>query len=432
MTRKLQTVPNYYNKYTMAAIGDSLTDFEMVSMGVPPHLTWMPLLANRLNGSSSTLLSVRNFGILGTTTAEMIGRADALRLYSSPSLGVVWGGTNDMALGPFTGTATAGTATTITLPAAASVYLGAYVGNVITITGGTGSGQTRTIISYNGQTAMSAALGNSGVATVSVAWGTNPDATSTYSIAQPTSAQLQANIQALIKIYKYNVTGLNRQQLQQGGNQVYSQTNLPANAGFGSRFVVMNDTSTTGGLAANSTLQNATITGDYSSSPQQSVWEMRTQQAGELGWGRVAISTTAPFSDGCNKVVVINNNYYNFSTAGDNYNVATSTGSQVTRNITFRTAAAAAVTAENVVVGGINTVALCDLYKFQSYLIYGNGTATYAFNGVNITSETTQGSFSWHPYDSNLHHNKYGHETVARAMELTINAQTGWVTALSS
>jgi hypothetical protein len=74
-----------------------------------------------------------------------------------------------------TGTAQAGSTTsTIVLAAAASATNDIYNTRYITITGGTGSGQTRVISDYNGATK---------VATVDVNWSTTPNATSTYSIS---------------------------------------------------------------------------------------------------------------------------------------------------------------------------------------------------------------------------------------------------------
>ncbi len=70
------------------------------------------------------------------------------------------------------GTAQAGSATTITLASGSSSTDGAYVGGTLTTTGGTGSGQTKTITAYDGLTK---------VATVST-WSVNPDATTTYTI----------------------------------------------------------------------------------------------------------------------------------------------------------------------------------------------------------------------------------------------------------
>lgn len=72
-----------------------------------------------------------------------------------------------------TGTAQAGDATHITLAATANPTNDHYNGFVITITGGTGAGQTRTISDYVGATAVAEVA----------AWTTNPDNTSTYSIA---------------------------------------------------------------------------------------------------------------------------------------------------------------------------------------------------------------------------------------------------------
>lgn len=74
-----------------------------------------------------------------------------------------------------TGTAQAGAAGTITLASTASSDHGAYVNCTITLTGGTGSGQVRTVQAYNGTTK---------VASVS-AWVTPPDGTTTYSMVVP-------------------------------------------------------------------------------------------------------------------------------------------------------------------------------------------------------------------------------------------------------
>lgn len=73
------------------------------------------------------------------------------------------------------GTAAAGGASTITLDATASADNDAYNNYSVTLTGGTGSGQSRRISDY---------VGSTKVATVSVAWTTNPDATSTYSVTK--------------------------------------------------------------------------------------------------------------------------------------------------------------------------------------------------------------------------------------------------------
>lgn len=75
------------------------------------------------------------------------------------------------------GTAQAGGAATITLAAAASAVDDAYNGREVHIISGTGVGQYRTISDYVGATK---------VATVSVAWSTQPDNTSVYKVLSST------------------------------------------------------------------------------------------------------------------------------------------------------------------------------------------------------------------------------------------------------
>ncbi len=72
-----------------------------------------------------------------------------------------------------TGTATAGTPSNITLEAGASATDNIYNGSIIYITGGTGVGQIRDILAYNG---------TSKLVTVSTTWGVTPNNTSQYSI----------------------------------------------------------------------------------------------------------------------------------------------------------------------------------------------------------------------------------------------------------
>lgn len=71
------------------------------------------------------------------------------------------------------GTAQAGASTTITLDASASATNDIFNGSSVIIQSGTGAGQERIISDY---------VGSSKVATVSVAWGTNPDSTSVFTV----------------------------------------------------------------------------------------------------------------------------------------------------------------------------------------------------------------------------------------------------------
>lgn len=81
------------------------------------------------------------------------------------------GSTNARLLPQHSGTASAGGGSTITLVSGASTSNDFYNGSIVYITKGTGVGQCRQISDYVGSTL---------VATVSVAWVTNPDGTSEY------------------------------------------------------------------------------------------------------------------------------------------------------------------------------------------------------------------------------------------------------------
>ncbi len=100
----------------------------------------------------------------GVTTADVLGNFKII----DPNGVVVW---NNLNYGQQTGTAQSGGATNIVLASGASATDNFYNNLYVIITGGTGSGQTRRVSAYNGTTK---------IATVSVAWGTNPDNTSTY------------------------------------------------------------------------------------------------------------------------------------------------------------------------------------------------------------------------------------------------------------
>jgi hypothetical protein len=90
-----------------------------------------------------------------------------------------------------TGTAQAGASTTITLDSGASATDDIYNGSTVTINGGTGAGQVRVISDY---------VGSTKVATVSVAWATAPDNTSTFSVASQVGQYVNAVPQGRAKI----------------------------------------------------------------------------------------------------------------------------------------------------------------------------------------------------------------------------------------
>jgi hypothetical protein len=353
---------NRTNFKNIIVIGDSQSDFSgAAQFGVPPYRSHPAILMDCLNKTGEKF-KVASFGISGFTTAQMLGNGKRFLDKNTPVLGIVYGGVNDV-YSNITGTATAGTANTITLQSTASAIFNSYVGQQITITSGTGSGQTKTITSYS----------TSRVATVDSAWSTDPNATSVYSIAAPTLAQLTASQQALVKVLKYGVKG----KVDDVAVSVWNQSSLPINSRIGDRYLVHSDSSTTGGNVNISGDMNPTIIGDYSASPIQSVWEYRNSRSGELGWGRVAIAGTSAFSDGVSNVIIVSANYLNYASNGDNF------PSVFAPYADLRVAQSNAATNEGVY--------FCNLYDYMRKLITGG-----VFEGTTLVPEVTQGYFDWH------------------------------------
>lgn len=403
--RKQQSNPSRKRIYSIMAIGHSQSDPRAI-YGVSPGRMWYSLLSDHLNRMGA-LTFPRVSAISGQTAAQFLGRADVFFMYpDKPGIICLDGDVN----GPSdteTGTAQAGTSNTITLRSAATSVLNSFVGSVISITSGTGSGQSKTIIGYSG---------TGQIATVDSAWTVNPNNTSVYSIAAPTQAAMQATQQALIKVAKYGVVGYGA-----GlglGVSLWNQSQLPANGFPGQRFVIMQDTNNGSGAAKTLSTQHDNVAGNYSASPIQSVWEYRNPQSGVAGWARVAINTTPAFSEGVSKVIISGSNYLNYSSGGDNWNPNTSSGTQYTPYISVRAASQAAALAEGVI--------FCDDYDYYAKLIWG-GT----YEGQTVVSETTQGSNSWHYTAGNQHHNQYGHEVKSRAMLFKILNQSGWIADIS-
>lgn len=94
------------------------------------------------------------------------------------------------------GTATAGSSTTITLPAGASGTDQLYRGMLIKVTGGTGSGQARSITDYTSR-----------VVTVDRSWITDPDNTSTYAVVFTDIPKVDSSGQVVAASVQGNVTG---------------------------------------------------------------------------------------------------------------------------------------------------------------------------------------------------------------------------------
>lgn len=124
-----------------------------------------------INADSNTWLGFRTYTFGKGVGVRLYGSNDAAAPSAFARLNIFL---NPVLAGAsHSGTAQAGGASTITLAAGASADDEQYESRNIRITGGTGVGQRRNISSYVGATK---------VATISAAWTTIPDATSTYSV----------------------------------------------------------------------------------------------------------------------------------------------------------------------------------------------------------------------------------------------------------
>ncbi len=464
-----------YPRLTLSAIGDSQTDALGFSYSRPDQ-KWPNVLAQMLAAQYGLPIKARNFGISGQTTAQLLSRCDIMQRWEVPDLAAIHVGVNDPVVEATPSVSASATGGSI---ASSGGYAGvAFVATdaigqrwllgpvaVQVPSGSTGSitvASTTTDLAtavypvveidiYATQQLYSTAAAALAASTQSYLFCSTPTITSgvmaAYTIAvlpatgnRCPSVSTQSSLQALIKALKYGVAGV-----QAGiglgpdgliGNWVGGQASLPPNAPPMTRLVVMDDTSATGGMAAlANTQQHATIAGNYSgtNAAKQTVWERRTPQAGEAGWGRVAVTGTAPFAGCCARILVVSVNYLNWASGsnGDNIDVATgygftfgtstdsgTAGTYYAANAyqAVRAAQSAAVSAEN---ASDTSCLFVDLFAFESGLI--------------AAGETTQGSNAWHWAPNNQHHNAYGHDIVARAcLTSIVSSRPAWLTALQA
>lgn len=221
--------------------------------------------------------------------------------------------------------------------------------------------------------------------------------------ASISTSQTQANIEAIILAVKHKAIG----DRLGSGSIVADQTALPDNGRFGDRYVVLNDTSTSGGIAAYHGAHHTTITGSVaadSNGQKQAVWEYRYNLAGVMGWGRVADKDTPPLKDvddvieGCASIIVPSTNYLNFVTGGD----TPSTPYSVYANV--RSAQLAAVNEQN---GNGSVVSYANLYSLMRDLIVSGPIPDFS----SVAYDQTK---SWHYTQDNQHHNAFGQNLAAR------------------
>ena len=222
------------------------------------------------------------------------------------------------------------------------------------------------------------------------------------------TAQTRINISSILMALKHGAMGPGAGM----GGPVYvaGQANLPASGKLGQRYVVRSDTSTTGGVAARDESQATTVTGSVTADDggnKVTVWEFRYPLAGEYGWGRVAIRTTAPTFVA--QQVIVPPPYRNWTTGGDTLSTPETT------NAALRTVLAATVAAENVSVGGAPSIIYSDLYAFMKSRIQ-------AGTDPDFSAVSYDQARSWHYIQNNQHYAAYGHALQAQKVAADIAA----------
>ncbi|AMS02858.1 hypothetical protein BJD57_gp26 [Gordonia phage Vivi2] len=235
-----------------------------------------------------------------------------------------------------------------------------------------------------------------------------------------TSAQTTQYIQATVMALRHGATGPGVG-TGFGAPHVATVDALPGSGRPGQRYVVLADASTTGGVAKTEAGQTATIAGSVAADVngnRVTVWEFRQNQAGERGWGRVAVRTTP--ATHTKRFAVIAPPYRNFTTGGD------TPSTPVAGNATLRTAQQAAVTAQNQAVDGAPTVIYIDAYTAMRQRIVSG--ADPDFSAVAYDQ-----SRSWTYIQNNQHLSTYGHDVFEQVVRAALVAQAPtWLTDLGA
>src|SRR6266478_4504814 len=179
------------------------------------------------------------------------------------------------------GTAQAGAATTITLDAGASATNNLYIGSLVTLTSGTGAGQTRTITAYNGSTK---------VANVDRNWTTTPSSASVFAILATDTPALNATLQ----VSTASATAV----IRAGTAQAGSTTNtivLDSGASATNNLYTGNVITTTGGTGLGQTRTIVAYTGSSKTATVDRNWT--TTPDNTTTFNIVANVTPTTFSD---------------------------------------------------------------------------------------------------------------------------------------
>jgi lysophospholipase L1-like esterase len=198
-------------------------------------------------------------------------------------------------------------------------------------------------------------------------------------------ATTQANIQAMIRYLRNGCVG-----------QVAGQATLPAEQAEGTKYLVVSDTSSTGGI-------NPELAGSRTG-PQ--VWQSRNGLAGESGWGRLNSQSGTTIT----RFMLLTTHFCNYSSAGDTVDTGHA-GQNATRKQVYDAQAAAQAAEAGAV--------LCDIYASLQARI------------VAATTGDTATNYTWHTANGDIHPNPYGHDLIAQCAYATLVAQEGWLAAIS-
>lgn len=213
-------------------------------------------------------------------------------------------------------------------------------------------------------------------------------------VNDPGGTGVQTNIECMIHALQNRVTGV-----------VAGQANLPAfdliaQVGYvGQRFLVISDTSTTGGVAT--AVPNAgqppTVTGTLTG-PR--IWICRNPQAGEAGWSRVAFDTSL----GVQNIMVLSAQWLHYANgAGDMLAL------DYAPYVPIRAAQLAAATAAN--------VPFFDTHAYERAIIAAGADTELS------------GTFAVRPNDQ--HPSAHAGRTIGRGVAAFIAAQSGWIADLT-
>ena len=220
--RRIQTTSSKGRRHTIVCQGDSLTD-PTANMG-PEWTRWTEVLRQKLEGAGASVVCC-NIGQSGAKTDDL-GKNMLLRftpfLRGTPDIGIIWGGTNDVrTISGITRSGTTATATSNGHAFANTALMDVF-----------GANQA----DYN---VSAAQIANVQTNTFDFTVANSPTTPATTASAFKCRLQTKLNLRAMLKWLKFGCLGC-----------VRGQANLPADAQNGDRYVVLYDTSSTGGMAA--------------------------------------------------------------------------------------------------------------------------------------------------------------------------------------